>query len=155
SSEEYKERVNSYILQHKDRLSIQKLIRNLPMTEADFKDLEHVFTDELGTKEDYQKAFRDKPLGLLVREVAKVDRTAAQQAFADFIADNSLTQQQIVFVERIIDYIAQNGYIKPAVLNFPPFDRPQKLVVLFDAQKQEKLYKVIETVTENALKAIG
>lgn len=155
SSEEYKERVNSYILQHKDRLSIQKLIRNLPMTEADFKDLEHVFTDELGTKEDYQKAFRDKPLGLLVREVAKVDRTAAQQAFADFIADNSLTQQQIVFVERIIEYIAQNGYIKPAVLNFPPFDRPQKLVVLFDAQKQEKLYKVIETVTENALKAIG
>lgn len=155
SSEEYKERVNSYILQHKDRLSIQKLIRNLPMTEADFKDLEHVFTGELGTKEDYQKAFQDKPLGLLVREIAKVDRTAAQKAFADFIADNSLTQQQIVFVERIIDYIVQNGYIKPAVLNLPPFDRPQKLVTLFDAQKQEKLYKVIENVTNNAVKAIG
>lgn len=155
SSEEYKERVNSYILQHKDRLSIQKLIRNLPMTEADFKDLEHVFTGELGTKEDYQKAFQDKPLGLLVREIAKIDRTAAQKAFADFIADNSLTQQQIVFVERIIDYIVQNGYIKPAVLNLPPFDRPQKLVTLFDAQKQEKLYKVIENVTNNAVKAIG
>lgn len=155
SSEEYKERVNSYILQHKDRLSIQKLIRNLPMTEADFKDLEHVFTGELGTKEDYQKAFQDKPLGLLVREIAKVDRTAAQKAFADFIADNSLTQQQIVFVERIIDYIVQNGYIKPAVFNLPPFDRPQKLVTLFDAQKQEKLYKVIENVTNNAVKAIG
>lgn len=155
SSEEYKERVNSYILQHKDRLSIQKLIRNLPMTEADFKDLEHVFTGELGTKEDYQKAFQDKPLGLLVREIAKVDRTAAQKAFADFIADNSLTQQQIVFVERIIDYIVQNGYIKPAVLNLPPFDRPQKLVTLFDAQKQEKLYKVIENVTNNAVKVIG
>lgn len=155
SSEEYKERVNSYILQHKDRLSIQKLIRNLPMTEADFKDLEHVFTGELGTKEDYQKAFQDKPLGLLVREIAKVDRTAAQKAFADFIADNSLTQQQIVFVERIIDYIVQNGYIKPAVLNLPPFDRPQKLVTLFNAQKQEKLYKVIENVTNNAVKAIG
>lgn len=155
SSEEYKERVNSYILQHKDRLSIQKLIRNLPMTEADFKDLERVFTGELGTKEDYQKAFQDKPLGLLVREIAKVDRTAAQKAFADFIADNSLTQQQIVFVERIIDYIVQNGYIKPAVLNLPPFDRPQKLVTLFDAQKQEKLYKVIENVTNNAVKAIG
>ena len=155
SSEEYKERVNSYILQHKDRLSIQKLIRNLPMTEADFKDLEHVFTGELGTKEDYQKAFQNKPLGLLVREIAKVDRTAAQKAFADFIADNSLTQQQIVFVERIIDYIVQNGYIKPAVFNLPPFDRPQKLVTLFDAQKQEKLYKVIENVTNNAVKAIG
>ena len=155
SSEEYKERVNSYILKHKDRLSIQKLIRNLPMTEADFKDLEHVFTGELGTKEDYQKAFQDKPLGLLVREIAKVDRTAAQKAFADFIAGNSLTQQQIVFVERIIDYIVQNGYIKPAVLNLPPFDRPQKLVTLFDAQKQEKLYKVIENVTNNAVKAIG
>lgn len=155
SSEEYKERVNSYILQHKDRISIQKLIRNLPMTEADFKDLEHVFTGELGTKEDYQKAFQDKPLGLLVREIAKVDRTAAQKAFADFIADNSLTQQQIVFVERIIDYIVQNGYIEPAVLNLPPFDRPQKLVTLFDAQKQEKLYKVIENVTNNAVKAIG
>lgn len=155
SSEEYKERVNGYILKNKDRLSIQKLFRNLPMTEADFKDLEHIFTGELGTKEDYQKAFQDKPLGLLVREIAKVDRTAAQEAFADFIADNSLTQQQIVFVERIIDYIVQNGYIKPAVLNMPPFDRPQKLVSLFDIQKQEKLYKVIENITDNAVKAIG
>ena len=155
SSEEYKERVNGYILKNKNRLSIQKLIRNLPMTEADFNDLEHVFTGELGTKDDYQKAFQDKPLGLLVREIAKVDREAAQNAFADFIADNSLTQQQIVFVERIIDYIVQNGYIKPAVLNLPPFDRPQKLVNLFDAKKQEKLYKVIETITENAVKAIG
>ncbi|MBR1778027.1 MAG: DEAD/DEAH box helicase family protein [Alphaproteobacteria bacterium] len=155
SSEEYKERVNGYILKNKDRLSIQKLIRNLPMTEADFNDLERVFTGKLGTKDDYQKAFQDKPLGLLVREIAKVDREAAQNAFADFIADNSLTQQQIVFVERIIDYIVQNGYIKPAVLNLPPFDRPQKLVNLFDAKKQEKLYKVIETITENAVKVIG
>ena len=155
SSEEYKERVNSYILKNKNKLSIQKLIRNLPMTGADFNDLERIFTGELGTKEDYQKAFQDKPLGILVREFAKVDREAAQNAFAGFIADNSLTQQQIVFVERIIDYIVQNGYIKPSVLNLPPFDRPQKLVTLFDAQKQEKLYKVIENVTDNALKAIG
>lgn len=155
SSEEYKERVNGYILKNKGRLSIQKLIRNLPMTEADFNDLERLFTGELGTKDDYQKAFQDKPLGILVREIAKVDREAAQNAFADFIADNSLTQQQIVFVERIIDYIVQNGYIKPAVLNLPPFDRPQKLVNLFDAKKQEKLYKVIETITENAVKAVG
>lgn len=154
SSEEYKERVNSYILQNKDRLSIQKLIRNLQMTEADFEDLENIFTGELGTKEDYQKAFKDKPLGILVREIAKVDRKAAQDAFADFIADNSLTQQQIVFVERIVDYIVQNGYIKPAVLNFPPFDRPQKLVALFDVKKQEKLYKAIEAVTNNALAAV-
>lgn len=154
-SADYKERVNSYILNHKNMTAIYKLCHNLPMTEADFAVLERVLTGDLGSKEDYVEAFKDKPLGILVRQIAKVDREAAMNAFAEFINDNALTQQQIVFVGKIVDYIVQNGFIEPAALNAAPFDNPQRLVKLFNLQQQRKLYGVIANVKNNALQAMG
>lgn len=154
-SEDYKERVNSYILNHKNMTAIYKLCHNLPMTETDFAALEQVLTGDLGTKEDYAQTFKDKPLGILVRQIAKVDRAAAMDAFAEFIKDNALTQRQIVFVGKIVDYIVQNGYVEPAALNTAPFDNPQRLVNLFNLPQQRKLYGVIADIKNNALQAMG
>lgn len=155
SSEEYKERVNSYILKNKDTLAIRKLRQNTPLTKKEFESLEKVFIRELGSKADYEKTFADKPVGLLIREVAKLDKEAADKAFATFLNENFLTQQQSTFVKTIVDYVVQNGYIDPVKLNSAPFDRPQKLVNLFDSSKQEKLIKIIETMKDNAVKAVG
>lgn len=155
SSEEYKERVNSYILKNKDTLAIRKLRQNTPLTKKEFESLENVFIRELGSKADYEKTFADKPVGLLIREVAKLDKEAADKAFATFLNENFLTQQQSAFVKTIVDYVVQNGYIDPVKLNSAPFDRPQKLVNLFDSSKQEKLIKIIETMKDNAVKAVG
>ena len=117
--------------------------------------MENVFIRELGSKADYEKTFADKPVGLLIREVAKLDKEAADKAFATFLNENFLTQQQSTFVKTIVDYVVQNGYIDPVKLNSAPFDRPQKLVNLFDSSKQEKLIKIIETMKDNAVKAVG
>lgn len=155
SSEEYKERVNSYILKNKDTLAIRKLRQNTPLTKKEFESLENVFIRELGSKADYEKTFADKPVGLLIREVAKLDKEAADKAFATFLNENFLTQQQSAFVKTIVDYVVQNGYIDPVKLNSAPFDRPQKLVNLFDGSKQKKLIKIIETMKDNAVKAVG
>lgn len=39
--------------------------------------------------------------------------------------DQSLNQQQIVFVKKIVDYVVQNGYIDSTkVLMGAPFDKP-------------------------------
>ncbi len=98
--------------------------------------LEKVFTGELGTAEDYKREFKDTPFGLLVRKVAKLEVEAANRAFSEFINDQSLTQAQIVFVKKVIDYIVQNGYIdNVAELTKPPFDKPQSFIKLFDGSK--------------------
>ena len=93
----------------------------------------YLFTSEPGSKEDYAQEFRDTPFGLLVRKVAKLDHEAAMQAFSKFINDESLNAKQIAFVQKVIHYIEQNGYVESkAVLMKPPFDQP----ILFTAPQR-------------------
>jgi type I restriction enzyme R subunit len=154
--EDYKFKVNRYIEEHRDHIAIYKLRNNIPLTQDDYKDLEQILTGELGTVEDYQREFKDTPFGLLVRKIAKLDYQAANDAFSEFINDQSLNQEQIVFVKKVIDYIAQNGYIENvSELMKPPFDKPQSFIKLFDISKQRKIVETIAKIKENAINVVG
>ena len=150
---EYRERVNRYIMEHRsDTLAIHKLTQNIPLSRGDYTELEHIFTCELGSKEDYAREFRDTPFGLLVRKVAKLDHDAAMQAFSKFINDESLNAKQIAFVQKVIHYIEQNGYVESkAVLMKPPFDQPILFTRLFDGKMGGELMETIDAVRENAV----
>lgn len=94
--------------------------------------------------------------GLLVRKIAKMDYTAACEAFSEFINDQSWNQARIVFIKKIVDYIVQNGYIdSPADLMKPPFDKPQNLLKLFDASRQKRIIEVATSIKDNAFKMVG
>lgn len=154
--EDYKLKVNRYIEQNRDTLAIYKLRNNIPLTALDYESLEKIFTGELGTTEDYKREFQDTPFGLLVRKVAKLEYEAAIVAFSEFINDESLSQVQIVFVKKVIDYIVQNGYIdNVAELTKPPFDKPQSFIKLFDGTKQRRLVEMVTKIKENAVKIMG
>lgn len=65
----------------------------------------------------------------MIRKIAKLDHEAAMQAFSKFISDQSLNQRQIAFVNKIILYIEQNGYMENmADLTKPPFDKPVSFI---------------------------
>jgi type I restriction enzyme, R subunit len=154
--EDYKLKVNKYINENKNNIAIHKLRNNIPLSQTDYKTLEKIFTGQLGTKEDYEKNFHDTPFGLLVRRIAKLERDAALTAFSTFINEQNLNANQIVFVNKVIDYIEQNGYVENvAELTKPPFDKPQSFVRLFDADKQKKFVGIINAVKENATKVIS
>ena len=149
--ESYKMKVNRYIEEHKNSLAIHNLTHNIPLTRKDYEELERVFTQELGSREDYQKTFGDTPFGLLIRKIAKMDHEAALAAFSEFINDQSLNSRQIAFVQKVITHIEQNGYVEDlSILAKPPFDKPAKLLD-FDKRQQEKLLAVIRSVRDNAL----
>jgi len=91
-----------------------------------------------------------------VRKIAKLDYNAATEAFSEFINDQSLNREQIVFVKKVIDYIVQNGYIENvSELMKPPFDKPQSFVRLFDGAKQKKIVETIAKIKDNAVKVVG
>lgn len=93
--------------------------------------LERIFTEELGTAEDYQTNYQDTPFGLLIRKIAKMDRDAAYAAFSTFIAEERPNAEQIHFIEQVIDYVVENGYINNVLdLMKAPFDRPYKFSVI-------------------------
>ena len=149
--ESYKMKVNRYIEEHKNSLAIYNLTHNISLTRKDYEELERVFTQELGSKEDYVKTFGDTPFGLLIRKIAKLDHEAVLAAFSEFINDQSLNSRQIAFVQKVITHIEQNGYIEDiSVLTKAPFDKPAKLLD-FDEIHQRRLLAVIKSVRDNAL----
>lgn len=130
----------------------RKLTHNIKLSEGDYKELERVLTQELGTKADYVREFGDTPFGLLIRKIAKLDHEAAMQAFSQFINDQSLNQRQIAFVQKVINHVEQNGYMDSiALLTKPPFDKPLPFTKLFDKKTQSALMEAINKVKENAV----
>lgn len=109
----------------------------------------------MGTKEDYKREFQDTPLGILVRKVAKMEKEAIMQAFSKFINDQSLNQQQIVFIHKIIDNIEINGYMEPSALVKAPFDRPQTFIKMFNKDTQIALVQTINDLNNNAVALAG
>ncbi|NLW56813.1 MAG: DEAD/DEAH box helicase, partial [Firmicutes bacterium] len=154
--QEYKRKVNRFIEENKDNIAIHKLRHNIPLTETDYKMLERIFTGELGTREDYERSFKDTPFGLLVRKIAKLERAAAYEAFSAFINEQNLNADQIAFVDKVIDYVVQNGYMESvAELTKPPFDKPQSFIRLFDHKLQKEFVRIINELKENAVKVIS
>ena len=152
--EDYRKKVNRYVEEHKNDPVIYKLNHNEPLTQDDYNELERIFTRELGNQEDYKREFKDTPFGLLVRKIAKLDHDSVMQAFASFINDQSLNQEQINFIHKIINHIENNGYIEDMrILREPPFDRPHKFIHLFSIENQRTIVETIEKIKKNALVA--
>ena len=153
---DYRAKVNRYVNEHGDILAIHKLTHNIPLTAGDYQELERILTTELGSKSDYEREFGDTPFGLLIRRIAKLDHDAAMQAFSAFINDQSLNQQQITFVHKIIQYIELNGYIENiSELTKPPFDKPVSFIKLFDSKYRTAIVEIVNGVRDNAVHVIA
>lgn len=150
--ESYRQKVNRYVLEHGDTLAIYKLTHNIRLAEGDYRELERVLTKELGSSEDYRKEYGDTPFGLMVRKIAKLDHEAAMQAFSKFINDQSLNQRQIAFLNKIILYIEQNGYMENiADLTKPPFDKPVNFTKMFSQKMKAEIVAAINEIRDNAV----
>ena len=154
--EDYKKKVNRYVNEHGNSIVIHKLTHNIPLTASDYAELERVLTEELGSKEDYEREYGDTPFGLLIRKIAKLDHDAVMEAFSAFINDASLNQKQITFVHKIINHVEQNGYMEDIKdLTKPPFDKPISFVKLFDVKTRTSLVQKINEIKENAINIIA
>ena len=154
--EDYKKKVNRYVAENGNSMAIYKLTHNIPLSAADYSELQRVLTNELGSQEDYQREYGNTPFGLLIRKITKLDHEAAMEAFSAFINDASLNQKQISFLHKIINHVEKNGYMEDIKeLQKPPFDKPVSFIKLFDAKRRVEIIKAIQGVTENATKIVG
>ena len=150
--ENYKKKVNRYIEENKDSLTIFKLTHNKPITDAELAELQNVFLKQLGSKSDYAKEFGSTPLGILIRNIAGMDRQAVTDAFASFSNSQRLNQNQMVFLEKLIDYVSVNGYVKTQdVFDSAPFDKPKSMYEMFGMAQILELYHIVESFSKNAM----
>ena len=150
----YKKRVESFIRENKNHLTIAKLSTNQPITTDELDQLEKILFDgaERGEKEDFIKVYGEQPLGAFVRSIVGLDTQAAQQAFADFLQVGNLSADQITFINTIINFLSKNGVIDKELLFQSPFTdmHDQGVFGLFDEVESGKIIRIIDGINRNA-----
>ena len=151
----YRAKAEFYIRQHEDEAVIAKLKGNIPLLRGDVEALERILWSEIGSREDYEAACGQKPLGEFVREIVGLDMNAAKAAFAEYLNDTRLDSRQIYFVNQIVEYIVHNGMMKDlSVLQETPFtDKGSVVEVFTDMALWSGIRQVIEQINNNALVA--
>ena len=151
----YKAKAEYYVRQHQDNEVISKLKNNIPLKASDIDVLEDILWSEIGTQQDYEAEYGDKPLGEFVREIVGLDMNAAKTAFAEYLDETYLDSRQIYFVNQIVEFIVHNGMMRDlSVLQETPFTDQGSIVEIFtDLNVWMGIRRCIDQVNANALAA--
>jgi type I restriction enzyme R subunit len=148
----YRRRVEAFLREYAEHVTIRKLRTNTPITEAELVALENILFDggDRGTREDFQRAFGEQPLGIFVKSLMGMEEAAARAAFADFIRAAPLTADQITFIDNIVTYLTENGRIETSRLFHAPFTRQHDMGIfgVFSEQQGHKIIEIIERLDE-------
>ncbi len=157
SYERFRAKARAFLKEHEDHIAIHKLRMNKALTRSDLDELERMLTASgIGRADDVQKAKHENHgLGLFVRSLVGLDRGAAKQAFAAFLAGKTLGANQIEFVDLIVDHLTEHGVMGAALLYESPFTdiTPQGPDEIFTSSQVEELVAALDRVRATALAA--
>lgn len=155
ASDNYKQRVETYIRDNQNYLVIQKLKKNVPISHNELELLEQMLFDgkERGTKTEFEKIYGDKPLGQFIRSIVGLDRNAADEAFSEFLSAGNLTANQNQFISMIIDFLSKNGVVDLEMLYSPPFTQfhYEGVSGVFNDADAKKIINIITGINHNAV----
>lgn len=102
---------------------MRRLRRNQPLTPTDLDELQRfLLSHGIGSEQAIQRATEEcNGFGLFIRSLVGLDRNAAKELFAGFLADGTHTATQIRFINELIDELTSRGVMDPARLYDPPF----------------------------------
>ena len=125
----YKQKVMDYLTENTDNPVLQKIQKMEQLSEMDIRELERIFWQELGTKEDYERTYlrqdRYKLYGgniaAFIRTIVGLDMHAALDKFVDLIQGEHLTSMQEEYLRNIVRYVCENGDIERTTMQNDPF----------------------------------
>ena len=149
----YKAKAEYFVRENQDNIVIAKLKSNQPLTSVDLEELEKILWSEIGTYEEYEANYGEKPLGEFVREIVGLDMSVAKAAFSEYLNDANLDERQIYFLNQIIEYIVHNGIMKDmSILREAPFSDRGSIVEIFtDVTVWTGIKKIIDKINANAV----
>jgi type I restriction enzyme, R subunit len=97
---------------------------------------------------------KESPLGfgLFLRSLVGLDRDAAKLAFSGFLNGKPLKATQVEFINAVIDYLTQQGWMDGGHLYESPFTDKHPLGVegVFDSGQVMQLLSVLDQVRLSA-----
>jgi type I restriction enzyme, R subunit len=150
----FRAKARAFLRAHQDHVAIHKLRMNKALTAADLAELQRMLAESgVGAAEDIQRAAKESQgLGLFVRSLVGLDRQAAKEALAGFVAGKALAANQIEFVNLIVDHLTEHGVMDAESLYESPFTdiTPRGPDQIFAAAQVEELLNVFENVRATA-----
>jgi type I restriction enzyme, R subunit len=157
--QQFRLRAREFLRAHEDHLTMQRLRRNQPLTPADLDELQRfLLSHGVGTEQAIQRAAEESNgLGLFIRSLVGLDRNAAKELFAEFLAEGTHTATQIRFINEIIDELTSRGLMDPVRLYDPPFSdlAPMGPEGLFSSKEAGEIFDLLSLIQERANPSIA
>ena len=154
--ERFRSKAEAYLRQHLDNLALQRLRRNKQLTPGDLTELESMLVEAGAGPVDLVWANdRVGGLGIFIRNLVGLDRSAAAEAFETYLDDTKFTLDQVRFVNLIVDELTRNGVMDPGRLFEPPYTdhAPTGPDVIFPDADVDALVQTLRGIRETALAA--
>ena len=152
--EKFRVKARVFLRAHQDHVAVHKLRLNRTLNASDVAELERMLAESgVGGPEDIARATAESQgLGVFVRSLVGLDREAAKQALAGFLAGKTLGANQIEFVDLIVNHLTEHGVIDTARLYASPFTdvTPRGPEALFSEVELDELVDVLDRVTAAA-----
>jgi len=154
----YRLKVERYVRENQGHETIRRLKANEIITKYDIAQLEDLLFGENGacSRENYLETYgEDEPLGIFIRRIVGLDRSAAKKVFSKHLESGRLNADQMTFVNMVIDHLTENGVIEPSVLFSPPFTdlHHQGLTGIMPGQMAHEIMETLQQVNDNATAA--
>ncbi|MBP1685941.1 MAG: type restriction protein res subunit, partial [Deltaproteobacteria bacterium] len=153
----FRAKAQAFLRAHQDHVAIHKLRMNKALTAADLAELERMLVESgVGAAEDVSRAkAASQGLGLFVRSLVGMDREAAKDALAGFLAGKTLGANQIEFVDLIVNHLTEHGVMAAALLYESPFTdlTPRGPDGLFSSTQVDELMVALAAVRATAIAA--
>jgi type I restriction enzyme R subunit len=149
----FRDKTEQYFKAHENDPVIQKLRFNQPLNKADVDTLAKMLVEAgAGSVDEMASVRSGDGLGLFVRSMVGLDREAAKRAFDGFLNGRVLTANQIQFVNLVIDYLTQAGWMSPSHLYESPFTdfSPRGVEGVFDSAQVIQLLSILADIRQAA-----
>lgn len=153
--EKFKTKAREYLKSHENKISINKLKNNKPITKTDIEELEKILLSLAENNNGLVEKAKNttKGLGLFVRTLIGLDKKAATDALGGLIKNSTANSKQIQFLNLIIEELTKNGVMDESRLYQAPFtdlasSGPE---MLFEESKIDLLFDKIGEIKNRAI----
>lgn len=91
------------------------------------------------------------PLGKFVRSLAGIEAEIARQAFIEFQDTGKHTEEQVFFVNCIVDYIEEHGNLEQQEMADDEFDCGLVEVFCDNIVEFQRIMKIVADINANAM----
>ena len=159
--EGYYERANRYVKENESHPLLTKLRNNIPLSQEEWAALEHIFWDEIGTKDEYNNMVRSEmnadsappaSLGTFVRSLTGLSAEAACTAFSEFLDTALYNEEQIALIRSIMEWVMKNGTMEVEELKNVKNFGGAKIVEVFHGNTKtlQAIARVLSDIKTNA-----